>query len=307
MLAGCGVGIAPRSVQVWAMRSIEEMDNIRREHAGQTMAQAGVEDSRIEDAIASVAKEAFLGPPPWEILPLDAGFELRKTSDQADLYGDCLVVIDRKRGINCGQPALHARLMAHAAPQDGDHIVHIGAGLGYYTAILARLAGQKGRVTAIEVAPDLARRATANLSGFGNVEVKQGDGTTMPLTPANVIYMNAGVARPAEPWLDALRPGGRLILPLTVNAGIRQALFGQVDRQGAVFLITRTGEAFDAKWISPVAIYRAIGARDRASDRALLRAFESGDYRDVRHLRRGTDAPKEACWLKAPDWALTYD
>jgi hypothetical protein len=49
-----------------------------------------------------------------------------------------------------------------AAPQPGEHVVHVGAGVGYYTAILAELVGVAGRVKAIEFDAELAARATAN-------------------------------------------------------------------------------------------------------------------------------------------------
>jgi len=41
-------------------------------------------------------------------------------------------------------------LIAAAAPRAGEHVVHVGAGVGYYTAILAHMVGGSGRVTAIE-------------------------------------------------------------------------------------------------------------------------------------------------------------
>jgi protein-L-isoaspartate(D-aspartate) O-methyltransferase len=41
----------------------------------------------------------------------------------------------------------HARLLVAAAIQEGEHVVHVGAGTGYYTAIMAHLAGTTGRVT----------------------------------------------------------------------------------------------------------------------------------------------------------------
>jgi protein-L-isoaspartate(D-aspartate) O-methyltransferase len=35
--------------------------------------------------------------------------------------------------------------------------------------------------------------------------------------PADVIYVNAGATRPAASWLEQLKEGGRLILPLTAD------------------------------------------------------------------------------------------
>jgi protein-L-isoaspartate O-methyltransferase len=45
-------------------------------------------------------------------------------------------------------PSYHAPLIFSAAVRNGDHVVHVGAGLGYYSAFLAHLAGSMGRVTA---------------------------------------------------------------------------------------------------------------------------------------------------------------
>jgi protein-L-isoaspartate O-methyltransferase len=131
------------------------------------------------------------------------------------IYDDVLVGIVPERGLNNGQPSLHARLVASAAPRSGEHAVHVGAGLGYYTAILAHLVGRRGRVTAIEYDPALATRLAANFRGRHNVGCIHGDGTRVEFDIADVIYINAGATRPADIWLDRLADSGRLILPLT--------------------------------------------------------------------------------------------
>jgi hypothetical protein len=63
--------------------------------------------------------------------------------------------------LNNGQPWLHAKLIAAATPRPGEHAVHIGAGLGYYTAILAHMVGESGQVTAIEFDGSLALAGNA--------------------------------------------------------------------------------------------------------------------------------------------------
>jgi protein-L-isoaspartate(D-aspartate) O-methyltransferase len=49
-----------------------------------------------------------------------------------------------ERNLNNGQPSLHAALIAAAAPQPGEHVVHVGAGLGYYTAISRSWSASRG-------------------------------------------------------------------------------------------------------------------------------------------------------------------
>jgi protein-L-isoaspartate(D-aspartate) O-methyltransferase len=170
-------------------------------------------------------------------------------------------------------------LIAAAAPRLGEHAVHIGAGVGYYTAILANMVGESGRVTAIEFDGGLAMRLAANFAGQPNVRALQGDGAHKEFDPADVIYVNAGATRPAEIWLDRLNDDGRLILPLTSDKG-----FGEnpenipIQRRGAVFGIRRRGNEFPAKWLSAVAIFPCVGARDAESERALATAFEKGGW-----------------------------
>jgi len=207
-----------------------------------------------------------------------------------------------ERTLNNGQPSLHAALLGAAAPKAGEHAVHIGIGGGYYTALLARLVGRRGSVTAIEFDPGLATWAAANLAGRRNVRVIHGDGAQVAFDPADVIYVNAGATRPADRWLEGLTEGGRLILPLTADG------FPNRDvRHGAVFRITRQGEDFFARRVSGVAIFPCTGMRDPETARALREAFETGRDREVRRLYRRGDLPAEQCWLKAPDWCLAYE
>ena len=126
-----------------------------------------------------------------------------------------------------------------------------------------------------------------------------------------MIYVNAGATRPADRWLDGLRDDGRLVLPLTTDQGfIAKSAVGtaelSIDRRGAVFLITRRGSDFLAKWLSPVAIFPCEGMRDATSEVALAAAFEKGGWRDVTRLYRGDDVPPEDCWLSASGWSLAY-
>src|SRR5262249_42967123 len=156
------------------------------------------------------------------------------------------------RHVNNGQPSGHAKWIASAAINPGEHVVHIGTGTGYYTAIMAHLVGSSGQVTGIELDPVLSARAEKNLASFANVRVIEGDGTAAWFDGAASIYVNAGVTRPADIWLDRLAEGGRLILPLTTNQGFLANDPASVPRRGAVFRIERRTPDFLARWISPV-------------------------------------------------------
>lgn len=89
------------------------------------------------------------------------------TTDDADpsrLCHDVLVAIDERRRLNNGQPSLWAALFDQLGLANGDRVIHVGSGPGYYSAILAELVGPSGNVTAIEIDSTLAERARANLA-----------------------------------------------------------------------------------------------------------------------------------------------
>jgi protein-L-isoaspartate(D-aspartate) O-methyltransferase len=288
-----------------------ELKIIRGAYAKQVLGAIGVSNSLLEQAFASVPREDFLGAGPWQILRWGKAYRQTPSDDPVYLYTDDLVGIIPERRINNGQPQLHAHLINQAKPAEGDHIVHIGTGTGYYTAIMAHMVGASGCVTGLEIEPELAARARANFASWPNVQIVEGDGSTVSFDVANVIYVNAGATRPADAWLDRLADGGRLILPLTTNKSFKS--FAQPGnspheaiQQGAVFRIERSTDAYFAKCISAVAIYPCAGSRDEVSEQALSEALAGGRLQEVTRLYRGSDVPAEDCWLKAPGWSLTY-
>lgn len=280
-----------------------ELAIVRRAFAKQVMGAAGLVEPRIEAAFAAVRREDFLGPGPWWRYQFSGEYLATPDANPVHVYQDALFGIVPEKVLNNGAPSFLALLIASGRPAEGEHAVHIGAGVGYYTAIISHLAGATGHVTAIEYEAELAARATENLARTTNVRVVHGDGAHTPLEPADLIYVNAGASRPAEVWLDALNDGGRLILPLTVDYQDQQ---GRTLTRGAVFLIERRGAEYAASWRSATGIYPCVGARDEASVAALRAAFDKGGERNVTRLYRGDELADAQCWVRAPGWALAY-
>lgn len=284
----------------------DELKIVRRAYAKQITAAVRVVDERVERAFAEVPREDFLGPGPWPIFRMRKAYVPTPSADPVYLYTDDIVGIMPEHHVNNGQPSLHAFLLSQASTRAGEHVVHVGAGAGYYSAIMANLVAASGRVTAIEIEPRLAVLARANLAAYPNVSVMQADGSSAAFDTADVIYVNAGATRPADIWLDQLKDGGRLILPLTTDLGFTSSNWSNMHLRGAVFLVTRRDQEFYARWISPVAIFPCEGMRDEESERALVTAFESGEHKRVTRLYRSDELPAERCWVRAPGWCLAY-
>jgi protein-L-isoaspartate(D-aspartate) O-methyltransferase len=228
---------------------------VRAAYAAQIARLAGVEDPRIEEAFAKVPREDFLPPPPWTAISLGAALVTR---DIADIYSNVLVAIDPERGINNGEPALHAAWIEPVRPQPGEIIIHVGAGTGYYTAILSLLVQPSGRVEAFEYEADLAAQAKQNLQGYSNVSVHAASAFGRALPKADLIYVNAGVLAPDVEWLRALNPGGRLIFPWQPHKG-----------WGPTVLVRRQAEGFSAQPLMNVGFISCSGTTERISIRNL--------------------------------------
>ncbi|TPJ36568.1 protein-L-isoaspartate O-methyltransferase [Mesorhizobium sp. B2-5-13] len=188
------------------------IEDFRKFYARLMAANAGSPDPRLQTVFAEVPREAFLGPGPWTIIAGN-GKITTPSADPAHIYQNVLVALDDDKGINNGEPFLHAMWIGKLAPRPGEAVCHIGAGTGYYTAVLTRLVSPGGTVTAFELDKKLAELARQNLEAYGNATVVHGNAVTSPLPSSDIIYVNAGVVAPPAGWLKALRPGGRMIFP----------------------------------------------------------------------------------------------
>ena len=132
----------------------------RRFFAEEVCAVAGVDDQALVEAFAVVPRERFLGPGPWSVVVVDAlpsgnPYKTTPDADPARIYHNMLVALDPGRRLNNGHPSSLALWISQLGVKPGDHVVHIGCGVGYYTAVMAELVGLTGKVTAIEVDVDL--------------------------------------------------------------------------------------------------------------------------------------------------------
>ena len=86
-------------------------------------------------------------------------------------------------------------------------ILQVGAGVGYYSAILGRLAGPDGRALADEVEVHLAERAVANLSKYDTIIVRHGNAATdlRNAGPFDLIVAFARVTHIPSLWSEWLR------------------------------------------------------------------------------------------------------
>jgi protein-L-isoaspartate(D-aspartate) O-methyltransferase len=135
---------------------------------------------------------------------------------KAQAYKDNALPIAANQTIS--QPFIVARMSEILQLQSSARVLEIGAGSGYQTAILAKLARQ---VYAVERIPQLAAEAHERLKALGiaNVSLRCADGTLgwQVYAPFDGILAAAGSPEIPQPLLQQLKIGGKLVLPVGEN------------------------------------------------------------------------------------------
>ncbi len=268
---------------------------------------ANIRSARLVDAIRTVPRDRFLGPGPWLIRSMaDAGGPPRQTddADPRQVHHDVAVAIDPSRDLYNGQPSLIAAWFEAVGLAEGQRVIHIGCGTGYFTAWTAHVVGSGGSVYAVDVDPALSDRARANLADRPWVSVHVGNGTNDLPHNADVIIVHAGATHPLDVWLGALNNDGRLLMPLTMHVpGMPESI-----SKGVMLLVTkRAGSAanFEARCFSMVAIYSLKDARDEAMGAELGKMLMAGAFTKVARLRRDAHERGDTCILHGATMCLS--
>lgn len=143
---------------------------------------------------------------------------------EAQAYLDGEIAIAPGRALP--RPLVLTRLIQSARITRGDHVLDVGCGLGYSSAVLARLAES---VVALEADPGLAQQARAALAANGAVNVEVACG---PLTegwaaaaPYDVIVLNGATEIVPETLGRQLKPAGRLVCMFGRGVVVRGTIF----------------------------------------------------------------------------------
>ena len=245
-------------------------------------------------AFSTVPRERFAGPGPWMIQTGGTQF-FTESDDPRNVYQDALIVLDAAKRLNNGQPSLWAFHLSLLDIHPGDHILHLGCGAGYYSAILAKLTGPHGSVLAVEIDEALAARAHIALEPWPQVTVLHADGAHGPFDPVDVIVVSAGATHPLPAWLAALKPQGKLLFPLTATRGAGTMAY--LTRKSAyLYAATLTGSVFFVDFE---------GARDPAVIDDLAQALNRDNGSGVRSLRCDAHEKDESCWLHGSGWCFS--
>jgi protein-L-isoaspartate(D-aspartate) O-methyltransferase len=200
---------------------VTELQELRERLVTGLRAADALHDDRVAAALTEVPRHLFL-----------PGIE------PGQAYADDAVITkldaDGRAVSSSSQPAIMALMLEQLDVQPGHRVLEVGAGTGYNAALLARLAGTEGSVTTVDLDADIVAAAREHLAacGFGQVNVVHADGGGgwPPGAPYDRIILTVGTWDITPAWFRQLAPGGRLLLPLALRAGMQYSIaFEQAD------------------------------------------------------------------------------
>ena len=274
----------------------------RRFFAEEIAAVANVKTPALIEALQSVPRERFLRAGPW-LVRSDGDFGVPRATPDGDprhVYHNYSIAIDHARSLFNGPPGPVASWIDALGLTRGAHVLHVGAGLGYYSALMAHVVGDSGRVVAIEIDPVLAAEAGVNLEPTPQVEMRMDDGSGALDQPFDAILVSAGVTHPQRAWLEALKPGGRLVMTMTAS----MPAMGTLGKGFASLFIKDRRDVFSARVLGMTIIYSALGLRDEALNRQLGQAMMGTPFPRFTVLRIDEHPASASCWLHTEHFCL---
>lgn len=194
-----------------------------------------------ETPLSEATKKAYLATPRhqfvkryrlWGVKDWHEVNEANLEEHLATLYSDWSLVLfgedDSDVPSTISQPSFVLRMLDLLQLEPGHNVFELGAGSGWNAALLGHLVAPEGVVYSLELIPDVAERAAANMQALGirNVHVIEGDGGEgyAPGAPYDRAIFTAGAFDLPHSFFEQIKEGG-LLLVVIKNEGGGDTLF----------------------------------------------------------------------------------
>jgi protein-L-isoaspartate(D-aspartate) O-methyltransferase len=175
-------------------------------------------DPRVEAAFLAVPRHRFIPDVNPEETSVDKDIPLL-----VDTTGEVIY--------SCAQPSTIAYVLRSLDLREGHNVLEVGAGTGYTAALIRRLIGEGGSITALEIDPLMVERAQDNLlaARIGGVHVVHTDGAGgyAPRAAYDRIVSMVGVWDVPSAWARQLKRDGLMVVPVWLDSIQFTATFRQ--------------------------------------------------------------------------------
>lgn len=196
-----------------SMQGIGMTSQRTRERLIQRLADKGIQDIRVLNAMRQVPRHVFV----------DEALASRAYEDSSLPIGS---------GQTISQPYIVARMTELVMANEPKRVLEVGTGCGYQTAVLACLVRELYSIERVQALATRARETLAQLQ-LQHVRLRYGDGYAgwPDQAPFDAIIVTAAPPQIPRPLLEQLAEGGQLILPV-----------GGSDEQELVSIRRQNGE-----------------------------------------------------------------
>ncbi len=197
----------------------DSLQRQREEMVRTQLAERGIRDLRVLDAMRNVPRHEFV-PEPF----------------RQDAYEDHPLPIGAEQTIS--QPYIVAAMLEHLALQATDRVLEVGTGSGYVTALLSLLSAE---VYSVERHAQLAATAESTLHRleYRNAKIRIGDGSQgwAEYAPFDAILVSAATPEVPPTLFAQLREGGRMMVPVGPPSSQELQLISKVSGRPEVKIL----------------------------------------------------------------------
>jgi protein-L-isoaspartate(D-aspartate) O-methyltransferase len=197
------------------VRTVSTPESLNDAMVARLIAEGHVRSARVEGAFRAVLRHWFLANVAFDEVYSGAAIPIARDEDMLPSSAS-------------SEPGIMARMLEQLGVEWGERTLEVGTGSGYNAALLATLSGPSGAVTTIDLDEKLAARARRSLreAGFDAVNVVTGDGWlgVSRDSPYDRIEVTVGVWDISPEWWTQLKPGGVLVVPLWLRAGVQASV-----------------------------------------------------------------------------------
>jgi protein-L-isoaspartate(D-aspartate) O-methyltransferase len=237
---------------------------LRRRLVDRLQSVAAIRTEAVREAFLTIPREVFV-PAVFEGRGIEAVYEDEAYPTKTDPHGNAIS--------SSSQPQIMALMLEALRLTPGQRVLEIGTGTGYNAALIGDIVGTTGRVTSVELDPEVAADARAAVRAVGRrANVVAGDGRDgwEEDGPYDGIIATASSLDVPRAFLDQLRDGGVLVMPLRITDALP---FRQL-----VVSFERVGRLFRSVEVIPGGFMRL---RERPDDPSLpwpeMKLQETGD------------------------------